>query len=239
VWLTAGLLPYIYVLSLVLTYDSALRGISWAAKGGRPRWRAWLALMARLHFRHREVAAFNWNRARRLVEAPTLSGARAVASSATSAARRSKPSRTKRSASGGMRARVELTTRDVAGTEASSSPASTRYAFSKRVRPPGIVSTAAFIGEDLLTMSGSFRGLPEESGSELRVSVDGQSWYAWRRTISGWCFAIGAAGPPPDQWEFDGPEPPQGFPGRDPIWGERSLADRNRNWQPVLLDVKP
>ena len=58
------------------------------------------------------------------------------------------------------------------------------------------------IGKDL-TRS----GLPEESGITLRVSEDGQSWYAWRRTVTGWCFAIGAAGPPPNQWEFDGLEP--------------------------------
>jgi hypothetical protein len=78
VWLTAGLLPFIYVLSLVITYDSALRGINWAAKDGRPRWRAWLALAGGLHFRHRDVNAFNWNRARQLVDAPSLSAARAV-----------------------------------------------------------------------------------------------------------------------------------------------------------------
>jgi len=50
VWLTVGLLPCIYVLSLLITYDSALRGINWAAKDGRPRWRARLALVTGLHF---------------------------------------------------------------------------------------------------------------------------------------------------------------------------------------------
>jgi hypothetical protein len=44
VWLTIGLLPFVYVLSLVITYDSALRGINWAAREGQPRWRAWFAL---------------------------------------------------------------------------------------------------------------------------------------------------------------------------------------------------
>ena len=28
---------------------------------------------------------------------------------------------------------------------------------------------------------------------------------------TGWCFAIGAAGPPPDRWEYDSPEPPGRF----------------------------
>jgi hypothetical protein len=74
-------------------------------------------------------------------------------------------------------------------------------------------------------------GLPPDPGITIEVSNDGQAWYAWRRTVTGWCFAIGAAGPPPDQWEYDGPEPPHGFPGRDRRWGERPFSDGvNPNW---------
>jgi hypothetical protein len=54
----------------------------------------------------------------------------------------------------------------------------------------------------------------------------GRAWYAWRRTVTGWCFAIGAAGPPPDRWEYDGPEPPGGFPSKGRGWGDKA----NRNW---------
>lgn len=71
--------------------------------------------------------------------------------------------------------------------------------------------------------------LPDDHGIELCVSDDGQSWWAWRRTITGWCFAIGATDPPPDQWLFDSPEPPSGFPGDDPAWGERWGFDA-KNW---------
>src|SRR5690606_9211820 len=72
---------------------------------------------------------------------------------------------------------------------------------------------------DLLGMLGNDltrQGLPREHGISVLVSDDGQTWYAWRRTVTGWCFAIGASGPPPSQWEQDGPEPPHGFPGQDP-----------------------
>jgi hypothetical protein len=55
-------------------------------------------------------------------------------------------------------------------------------------------------------------GLPKEHGVVMIVAEDGQLWYAHRRTVSGWYFAIGATAPPPDQWHFDGPEPPVGFP---------------------------
>jgi hypothetical protein len=68
------------------------------------------------------------------------------------------------------------------------------------------------------------QGLPRESGIMMRVSEDGQSWYAWRCTVTGWCFAIGASGPPPNQWTYDGLEPPSGFPGEDPAWGDTPFS---------------
>ncbi len=50
-----------------------------------------------------------------------------------------------------------------------------------------------------------------------------------RRTVTGWVFAVGAAGPPPEQWFYDGPEPPSGYPGSDPGWG-RSPFEQGPNW---------
>ncbi len=236
VWLTAGLLPYVYVLSLVITYDSALRGINWAAKDGRPRWRAWLALAAGLHFRHRDVKAFGWNRARQLVEAPSVTSARAVV----------RDFRRERRAAMQAIADQEERERRYAGSDETDDVGRRldRREFDATIDALRFLETCqdnwhrnrgGRYRDDLLTMVGDhFRGLPEESGIELRISEDGQSWYAWRRTLSGWCFAIGAGGPPPEQWEFDGPEPPQGCPGRDPAWGRKPCSpDRNRNWQPA------
>jgi hypothetical protein len=60
-------------------------------------------------------------------------------------------------------------------------------------------------------------GLPENHGVEMYVPRDGQRWYAMRRAVTSWWFAIGAAGPPPDQWLYDGPHPPRGFPA-EPEW---------------------
>jgi hypothetical protein len=82
-------------------------------------------------------------------------------------------------------------------------------------------------------MSNDFsrQGLPEEHGITMRVRDDGQAWYAWRRTVTGWVFAVGAAGPPPDQWEYDGPEPQRGFPGEDPAWGDDPFDfGTSKNW---------
>jgi hypothetical protein len=72
-------------------------------------------------------------------------------------------------------------------------------------------------------------GLPEEHGVEACVSDDGQRWYGWRQTPSGWWLAIGAAGPPPDQWLYDGPEPPSSFP-TDERWDHFEPGAHSANW---------
>ena len=72
------------------------------------------------------------------------------------------------------------------------------------------------------------RGLREEHGITMKVAGDGQSWYAWRRTESGWLFGVGAASKPPDQRFYDGEYPPRGFPGPDGRWAAfPSIAARN------------
>jgi hypothetical protein len=73
-------------------------------------------------------------------------------------------------------------------------------------------------------------GLPAEHGVRMKIRSDGRAWYAWRPTPSGWCFAIGAIAPPPDQWLGDGPEPPHGFPGHDPWWGSGPFGEDAANW---------
>jgi hypothetical protein len=72
-------------------------------------------------------------------------------------------------------------------------------------------------------------GLPEDHGVEMHVSVDGQSWYATRQTPSGWWFAIGAAGPPSDEWLYDGPHPPRRFPA-EPEWDRFGGSPASTNW---------
>ena len=70
-------------------------------------------------------------------------------------------------------------------------------------------------------------GLPESHGIELQISKDGQSWWAWRRTVSDWHFGIGATQPPADQWLFDGPSEPQGPPTNDHGWSQFGIDAKN------------
>jgi len=75
------------------------------------------------------------------------------------------------------------------------------------------------------------QGLPVPSGIVMEVADDGTKWYAWRRTVGGHYFAIGANGDPPNQWRYDGQDPPTGFPGIAPEWGESPFDDDlSPNW---------
>ncbi len=80
IWMTVGLLPFLYVFSIYLVYDSAFRRINREAKDRRSRWRSWLALLSVLHFRTGVVRKFPayLYLARQLSEAQTFSAARGV-----------------------------------------------------------------------------------------------------------------------------------------------------------------
>ena len=57
------------------------------------------------------------------------------------------------------------------------------------------------------------------------------SWFIWRRTITGWVFAIGADGPPPSCWYYDGPDPPSGPPREGSNWKCSTAGERSLNWE--------
>jgi hypothetical protein len=79
IWLTIGILPYIYLLSLYSNYQSAFHAIDAHFDNRRVRLRAKLALVTSLHFRARDRHAFGgWPWLERIVSAPTFRSARRV-----------------------------------------------------------------------------------------------------------------------------------------------------------------
>ena len=48
----------------------------------------------------------------------------------------------------------------------------------------------------------------------MKVAKGGQRWFAYRRTVSGWCFAIGAADPLQINGNMMAPIHPPGFPAK-------------------------
>ena len=75
---------------------------------------------------------------------------------------------------------------------------------------------------DLLSVMGNFeqKGLSEPHGIELRVRQDGQAWFAYRKTPSGFCFGVGARGAPGSQWVYSGRPRPSGFPSDRGGWAD-------------------
>ena len=71
--------------------------------------------------------------------------------------------------------------------------------------------------------------LPRPNNIEMHIGDDGQSWYAARPAITGHWFAIGAAGPPTDQWFYDGPTAPSCFP-NESVWDQWVPDNNSPNW---------
>lgn len=235
-WLSIGLLPYVYCVTLYSNFEMAFKRVDWMARNKQlSTWRAKIALLTTLHLRARDSGAFGGPWIRQLVEASTLKSARQTL----------KDFRQSRRDDVREKAEAEARLIRYAGCDGVDEEGRRldRREFKETMSALRWVSTCQ-VGwhnregryrADLMTiMTGSFsmQGLPEPSGIELQVSSDGQRWYAWRRTVSGWCFAIGSAAAPPDEWRYDGAEPPNGFPGQDQIWGSRPFFDDvAQNWQ--------
>ena len=60
VWLTIGILPFIYILSLVLVYDGALRGVNRATSDRCARWRTRFVLAIDFGLYRHELRSFTW-----------------------------------------------------------------------------------------------------------------------------------------------------------------------------------
>lgn len=235
VWLTIGLIPFLYFWRLYVAYDSAWRGINWATSDVPTRWRARTALITSFHLRYRDLEGFSRNWCRRLAEASSYAAACQVIGEFL------QEKEEDAQAAAAERERLERYA-GVEGTDADGRRLD-RRAFKETKEALRWIHTCQMgwyerrggrYRDDLLDIMGDSlirHGLPEDHGITLKVSVDGQAWIAWRRTVTGWCFAIGAAAPPPDEWTFDGPEPPDGFPGEDPAWGDTPYSDSSdRNW---------
>lgn len=233
VWLTLGALPFIYLLSLYSSYELAFVRMRIGRPNDRVSLKAKLALVSKFHIRHSAVYAFAGNWPRELVLAKSFRGARQVIADQQAELRALEAARQRDADDLVRHAGVKGTDaegRQLDRREFKETADSLEWLHTMQMG--WYKNQGGRYRDDLLDQFADVferRGLPEDHGVTLRVSRSGRSWFAWRRTPSGWCFAIGAEGSPPDEWYFDGPEPPKSYPGHDRAWGDQRF-EPTVNW---------
>lgn len=230
--LTITALPFIAWFSLFAAYHDAF--IRMRSRDGRgASWKTKLALVSKFHVNVRALHRFAGFWPRRLSDAGDFGEARRVIDEY-------RADLAEKDAAERKKAADLIRYADIAGTDEEGRRLDRRE-FAETINALEWLATCQSgwyqnrtggrYPKDLLEKLGDMigRGLPAEHGIKMKVRKDGQAWYAWRRTITGWCFAIGGKGPPPYQWFYDGPEPPTGYPGSARGWSDRPF-EQGPNW---------
>lgn len=226
VWLTVAALPFVYLLGLYDQYRVLFRLAGKDAPDWRARLRARLALLIGYGASAREVAAVRpyLGTIRRVAIAPSFAAARAEIED--NRAQRRVQAERKRQKAEGLKtfAGVQGTDEEDRQLDRREFEETMRALNTLAVRQMGWYRNrgSRYRREVLELMSHhhALERVPADHGIKMRVRRDGQAWSAWRRTPSGWVFAIGASEPPPAQSHYDGPTLPKGYPGEAPGWSE-------------------
>lgn len=227
-WLTLGVIPYLYLLALWSGYEQAFIRINVSSDDRRARLRAKLALIAALHGRAAKANAFFGGWGRRITEADGPGAAWRVGREFVRAEKQREDE--KREAADRLERYAGVDGSDDAGHRLDQREfKETKEALlSLGTAQMGWHNQRGRYRDDLLDFF-PFRQLPDDHGIQMTVAKDGQRWFAWRQTVTGWFFGIGAADGPPDQWFYDGAAPPVGFPGSDRAWGDQ-FGIEMKNW---------
>lgn len=233
VWLPIVALPFVLVFAFVAAYEEAFMRVRFATGGRRSGFKTELAILLGLNVRIRDVHAFRGGWARQVSEAPTFRTA--LHRIRTFRQHRVKQQLEQQERQHRLRSYAGIDGTDEKGQrldqrEFTETKEALRWLATCHMgwyRRPGSRYHA-----DLLDRLGGFssKGLPEGHGIVMEVQGDGQAWYAWRRTVSGWVFGIGANGAPPDQWLYDAADPPTGFPGLTEGWDHFFPGNATTNW---------
>lgn len=232
VWLSLFAVPALFAWSWYMTWDGARGQLRRSSPDGRISWRSRLAVLLGYRFGIRDLHRFAHPWSRRVAEAPSLHAALQVVREHRAKLRKERAET--RQAADDLKRYAGVEGSDAEGRQLD------RREFTETVHSLELVSSAHMgwwrhepVGRykprvaDVVAVFA--RGLPEEHGIVMKVRKDGQAWYAWRRTISGWVLAVGAKGEPPNQWFYDGPQPPRGYPGSDPAWPATPF-EQGPNW---------
>lgn len=234
VWMTAGFLPFAWALALYAAYELPTKRIVSANEATRwQRLRALLALASAFRGRRYRLRGFGLYEAREMATADTFSASRATALNLIRRAEEREADQLRREDRLRRYAGVAGTDSEGRQLDRREFEATTRALTFLWTCHAGHYRKDGRYREDMLGIAelGGFDGLPDDHGIIMELTPDGQSWWAYRRTVTGWCFAIGASMEPPDEWRVDGAEPPTGPPGLGEGWGAGPHdLEAEKNW---------
>jgi hypothetical protein len=231
-WLTAVAIPVIYLLALIDGYGSLFRMLTWWNDHHRPSWRALLGVSLDLRGSLLDLNEFRGTASQQAARAKTVRTARKIVVEF------------KRTRAADRRARHEARKllgerAGLVGTDSEGLQLDRRefQATKDALRDLANCQAGWYRNDQLRTdsyrsdfldifMGSGLAGLPTDHGITLKVRADGKAWYAYRQTPSGHFFAIGASGPPPSEWYWDGDKPPPGFPSKRVGWTSFMEPDR-------------
>ena len=223
VWLTAAAILALYPLAVAAGYESLFTQMQFMNDRKPTSWRAKIGVLIELRGSVQQISRFCEPHATEAAQATTIKAARyAVANF-------KRDCLAKKKVEAAVRARLERFA-GVPGVD-SSGLLLDRREFGKTkeaLRWMATRQTWAYerngkqhrYSEDALDQDDDLRLGDSQGGHAIvvRVSKSGQQWLAYRTTPSGYTFGIGAIAPPPDQWLFDGQDPPRGFPSKEGRW---------------------
>ena len=231
IWLTLAAVPGIYLIALYAGYESLFLHMRFWNDDRRPSWRALAGTMVELHGSLTDIGGFRGMAAKPAAQASSFATARQAVRTfkreraADQAARAAARQRLidNEGVEGVDAEGLQLDRREFTATKSALRWLATCHMgwYQRDGRPDRYRA-------DLLDVLGDFeqQGLPDPHGIVMKVRKDGQAWYAYRTTPSGYVFAIGASEGPPSQWFYDGGQPPSGYPSTRGGWTSFMEADR-------------
>lgn len=231
IWLTLGAMPFAFVTALIASYGQVFSRMNFTSEEKRASLRAKVGVMLGLRTRLLDIHSFAGRSSQRAGRTKTIRGAVAVV-------RDDKAERRRKAADEQAQVDRLEAFAGVEGTDDEGRQLDQRE-FTETKTALRWLATCQMgwhnnrgkrYRSELLAALGDFQGLPADHGIVLKVRKDGKAWYAYRRTVTGWVFGIGSRKKPPDQWFYDGPEPPTSYPQPGHGWGDQAHVDTVVNW---------
>lgn len=233
IWLPLLLVPFIYALALYAAYEQVVVMLPFFNDHQRPRIRTIAALVAGSRLRTAYASRFTGKWRADLAVAPTFRSGLAVMRNFRLAC---KDERLKL-----RRDRDQLQRfAGVIGTDEAGLQLDRRDFKATKRALDGLYfmelgwhrnQLGHYRGDLVQFLTGiNTKGLPSEHGIKEQLRKDKQAWKAWRRTPIGYVFAVGGTRDLNARWQFDGAEPPTGFPSAASGWRDVNRQETSLEW---------